>query len=108
MTRDEFTALLRGEMEALLELNNTKGREYAGDADALANFKGEAAELGLTAEQVWHVFANKHWRAISAYCRTGEVLSEDIDGRIRDLALYGFLLLGLARERQLRTRLEAA
>lgn len=98
MTRDEFLAMLDAECGELRRLNETKGHDYAGEQDALSNFKRHAAELGLRPEQVWAVYASKHWDAILTYVREGDVKSEPVEGRVRDLALYLFLLLGLTRE----------
>lgn len=100
MTRNEFQSLMKTEFENLLETNNRKGHDYAGDDDALSNFKKHADELGLTPEQVWAVYAGKHWDSIVTYVREGDVKSEPIEGRIHDLILYGFLLLGLVEEKR--------
>ena len=101
MEREKFVQLMAEEFEQLLELNRVKGRDYAGDEDALRNFKEAAVRLGVSEEQVWAVYADKHWQAILSYCRTPEaVVSEPIEGRVRDLLVYGFLLLGLVSERK--------
>ena len=73
---------------------------YTSDAidDALSNFKDAAYRLGLTPEQVWSVYADKHWQAIMTFCGKGQVESEPIEGRLRDVILYSFLLLGLIEE----------
>ena len=81
------------------ELNRTKGREYASDVDALANFKRRADELDLSPFQVWGIFFGKHSDAIYAYLRAGKTLSEPIEGRIDDAILYLLLLKGLILER---------
>lgn len=99
MDREAFTRLMAAKHEELLRINQTKGVEYAGEADALDNFKRHAAELGLRPTQVWAVYAAKHWDAIISYVRRGEVLSDEgIEGRIDDAILYLYLLLGLVSE----------
>lgn len=100
MTRDEFLAMLDGDYKAIVEINRTKGHDYAGADDALSNFKRHAVELGMTPEQIWAVYASKHWDSVLTYVREGDVKSEPIDGRLHDLILYAFLLLGLIRERR--------
>lgn len=100
MQREAFQDLMKEEFEKLLETNQRKGHDYAGDDDALANFKEQAATLGLTPEQIWGVYASKHWAAIMTYVRESGVQSEPIEGRIHDLILYGFLLLGMVKERR--------
>jgi hypothetical protein len=82
------------------EINNTKGMDYAGEEDALANFKTAAEALALTPEEIWSVLAYKHWSAVMTYVREGGVASEPIEGRLHDLILYCFLMLGLVREKQ--------
>jgi hypothetical protein len=99
MQRDEFISLMQETFTGLVELNTTKGHDYAGDDDALDNFKRHAVSLGLTPEQIWAVYASKHWDAIMTYVREGNVKSEPIQGRIDDCLLYLFLLRGLVAER---------
>ncbi len=100
MRRDDFEVLLREHFDTIVGINQTKGHDYAGDEDALANFKSQAEALGLTPEQVWGVFAGKHWAAVMTFIREGDVASEPIEGRIHDIILYGFLLLGLIEEKK--------
>ena len=90
--------IIEASFDQIRELRATKGKDYSTDADTLANFKEQAAALGLTPEQVWGVFAGKHWAAIMTYCRKGDVASEPIEGRIDDAILYLLLLKGLAAE----------
>lgn len=100
MNRSDFGGLLDREFAVIRALNQTKGHDYAGDEDALLNFKSAAERLGLTPEQVWGVYGDKHWSAIMTFCKEGDVKSEPIEGRIRDVILYGFLLLGLIEEKK--------
>jgi hypothetical protein len=100
MNRSDFQALMEGEFEEIIKLNVQKGHDYAGDEDALANFKKAADRLGVTPELVWAVYGDKHWSAIMTYCKEGQVESEPIEGRIRDVILYGLLLLGLIAEKK--------
>lgn len=99
MTKNEFIELLNRRHLALLALTGSKGEEYSNSADQLANFKRQAADLGLTPEQVNVVFLNKHLDAIKSYVRTGRTLSEDIMGRIDDAILYLMLLSAIIEER---------
>jgi hypothetical protein len=98
MTRDEFLHFMAKNQEQIVALNRTKGQDYAGDEDALDNFKRHAAELGLAPEQIWAVYASKHWDAIMTFVRKGDVASEPIEGRLLDVILYCHLLLGLVAE----------
>lgn len=98
MDDTQFGRMMQADFEALQELAQTKGQDYSGKEDRLASFKQLASDLGLTPEQVWGVFAGKHWTAIMTFVREGDVASEPIEGRIHDLILYGFLLLAMVRE----------
>lgn len=100
MDRSTFTKLLEKSHARELKLNGTKGKDYAGDEDALRNFKEAAAELGLTPEKVLGVYLHKHYSAIRTYIETGAVSSEGIEGRIDDARLYLALLEGLVVEKQ--------
>lgn len=76
-----------------------KGPEYAGDKDALGNFKEAEEEIGTTTKQVWGILARKHWRSITHYVKHGKEFSEEpIEGRIHDMINYLFLLLCLITE----------
>lgn len=100
MDRAEFLAMVDEDYQAIRKINAQKGHDYAGDDDALLNFKRQAKTLDLQPEQIWAVYAQKHWDAIMTYCRAGQVASEPIESRLHDVILYSFLLLGLVRERQ--------
>ena len=84
----------------LIQLCRTKGVEYAGTQDKLANFKNTARECGVDPIQVCYIFMNKHYNAVASYCRDKKVYSEPIIGRIRDCQLYLALLEGLIYERE--------
>jgi hypothetical protein len=102
MTGEQFRQMMREGLEQLIALNETKGRDYAGEDDALRNFKQHAGELGIAPEQVWAVFASKHWDAILTAARhagdDGYRPSEPVEGRVRDLVVYLFLYLAMHRE----------
>lgn len=87
-------------MDALRETVQTKGLKYTeGSGDRLANFKKEAAEIGLTPLQVWSVYFGKHLSAIKHYLKTGQNIGEDIcDTHIHDCIMYLFLLEGLVKD----------
>jgi hypothetical protein len=100
MNRQEFLDLLDREYTTIRRINEVKGHDYAGDEDALSNFKVQAVETGITPEQVWHVLCNKHWSAVQTFVREGAVQSEPIESRLRDVILYCFLLMGLIEEKR--------
>lgn len=103
MKTQEFNEIIGWVFDEIHQLSNSKGKEYAGEDDRLANFKQQAANLGLRPEQVWGVYASKHWSSVMTYIRdmgTGfnRDLSEPIEGRITDLILYLILLRCLVVE----------
>lgn len=100
MDRQQFGEVLEREFNALRELNGTKGKEYSGDEDALRNFKEVARACGITPQQALMTYATKHWQAINSYVKNGRVYSEPIQGRLRDLVLYGLLMIALVEEEE--------
>lgn len=94
MDRATFIAMLHSESENIIALNETKGKEYTPDSDVTENFKRHGERLEVAPAIVWAIYAGKHWDAIEAYCRRGEVSSDEtIEKRVRDLILYLYLLL---------------
>lgn len=86
-------------------LSLLKGGEYAGDVDRLANFRRNAANLDLTMEQVWAVYAAKHWDAVMQYVKDVSVgkkreRMESISGRLDDLIVYAILMKAMVDERE--------
>ena len=98
MNRADFTQFMQDTFDTILELNKSKGHDYAGDGDAFNNFRKNATKLGLSPYQVLAVYRNKHEDAIETWHREGGVKSEPIEGRIIDDIVYLFLLLGMIHE----------
>jgi len=105
VTRDDFLAMLRADHARIVGINQTKGHDYAGDEDALANFKRDPERLQRIAARDpvlarWYVYFHKHLDAVFTFLEEGDVKSEPIDGRIDDAILYLHLLRGLIHERR--------
>ena len=99
MQRDLFMMLLDRVHGELQRLTDTKGKEYAGNSDQLANFKRQAAALGVTPEFILMVYLSKHMDSIRLYCKDkSKASSEPIESRITDAILYLCLLLALIEE----------
>lgn len=103
MNQQEFKAVVEGTLERTADLLVTKGEEYAGSEDRLANFKRGAALTGCTPMQVLFVYASKHYDAIATFIRKDaagneQVLSEPIEGRVDDLINYCLILQALIAE----------
>ncbi len=104
-SHSDYNALVKKTVDQIYELSNLKGGEYAGDTDRLANFRRNADSLGLQNEQVWAVYAAKHYDAIMQYIRDlGEGKTrprlESIAGRADDLIVYLVLFKALLEDRE--------
>lgn len=93
--KQEFDTLKK-ELEDLLV---NKGREYAGDHDALGNFK-TGLDIGVSPEQKLWIFLDKHLSSIKSYIKHGKTFSnETIESRINDAVNYLFLLRCIIAEK---------
>jgi hypothetical protein len=100
-----FKTMIKEEMDLL----NKKGAEYASDADALANFKKRAEDIGIDPKQILWIFLSKHLDSIKSYIKKGkEISDEPIAGRIQDARNYLFLLHCLNEEAKAPAEKEAA
>lgn len=85
-----------------LKILEAKGKDYAGDEDALSNFKQVGAMLGLTKYQVWGAYFLKHVMSITnsiiANPENPQVESEPLEGRITDIINYAVILEALLKE----------
>lgn len=100
MTNKDFNTLFDETVAACAEITRVKGNDYTDGEDKLYNFKKVAEFVGITPEQVWAVYAAKHFLAIMSYCRDGKVESEPINERLHDLINYAMLLKALVWEKQ--------
>lgn len=105
MRTPQFIALLQEIHDKMLSLTRSKGAEYAGDDDQLANFKRLGATLGVIPEKALWVYLTKHLDSLTTYIkdvgdRTPREYSEPITGRVDDAILYLSLLKALILERE--------
>lgn len=103
MNQREFEALCKRIQADTVDILVSKGAEYAGSEDRLANFKRGAASTGVEPLTVLHVYMAKHWDSVSSYVRAkqrGEEpkLSEPIIGRFYDLINYAVLAIALIED----------
>lgn len=103
MNQKEFEELCQQIQRDTTDILILKGREYAGSADRLANFKRNAALSGVDALTVLHVYMAKHWDSFSTYVRDMQArqpreLSEPIEGRLHDLINYAVLAIALIQD----------
>lgn len=105
MRTPQFIALLQETHRKMLDLTASKGAEYAGDRDQLANFKRLGLEMDETPEKaLWHLL-KKHMDSLRTYIMDTErgitrEYSEPITGRVDDAILYLMLLKALIVERE--------
>lgn len=67
MNREDFDKLVEEVMSVTGDLLISKGAEYAGNADRLANFKRNAEKNGQLITEVWKTYYGKHADAIDSY-----------------------------------------
>lgn len=110
MKQSEFAVLVEQIRKETTELLVSKGREYAGDEDRLANFKRGAALTGAEPLTVLFIYMSKHYDALATYVRDQQdgdvmpVLSEPITGRLADLINYAILAWALIVEKEKRVQ----
>jgi len=103
MNQEDFTRLVERINRDTSGLLISKGAEYAGSADRLANFKRGAQLTGTTPLQVALVYLSKHYDALATYIKNDaagnkQILSEPIQGRLNDLINYCYLVSALIEE----------
>lgn len=104
-SHERYAQIVNETVEQINKLSKLKGGEYAGDTDRLANFRRNADSLGLSMEQVWAVYAAKHWDAVQQYVKdiasgTTRPRLESIEGRADDLIVYLILFKAILDERE--------
>jgi hypothetical protein len=100
----DWNKLLDDTFEKVRGLGRDKGGEYSGDQDRLLNFRRNARDNGLTMEQIWRIYASKHWDAIGQYIRDmaegrERTRTEPLSGRVDDLIVYALLFKAMLIER---------
>lgn len=103
MNQQEFQEVVDATVKEIQRLLVSKGGEYAGSEDRLANFKRGASLTGTTALQVAFIYASKHYDAVATYVRdtatgTQRDRSEPIEGRLDDLINYCLFLKAIIKE----------
>lgn len=101
---NRFAVIIANTVEQINKLSDLKGAEYAGDVDCLANFRRNAERLGLSMEQVWAVYVNKHIDAVMQYIQdqsTGKDRErlEPLTSRVDDIIVYMLLFKAMLEER---------
>lgn len=100
----DWDKLVQDAFERVMQLSKLKGEEYSGTVNRLENFRRNANNLDLHAEQVWAVYAAKHWDALMQYVNDTadgktRLTVESLSGRIDDLIVYLLLFEAMHRAR---------
>jgi hypothetical protein len=100
----QYDVLVENTIHAIKKLSTLKGGEYAGDTNRIEDFVRNAVDQGLEPEQIWRVYAAKHWDAIGQYVRDvaggkDRELLEPIHGRADDLIVYLILFKAMVEAR---------
>lgn len=98
MNRQAFADYMEQLFKTKIQKLREEGqKEYAHDEDnAFANFERAAQALGLSREQVWAVYTQKHWDGIVAHIAGHRSQREPVQGRIQDMIVYLFLFHAMA------------
>lgn len=95
--RDQKLTRFFNECEEILE---KKGKDYNPQGVPFSELYNTAVKLGIKPEQVLAVYMDKHWNAIVSHANRGQLESEPIRERLKDLAnycaLYAVMLEGKA------------
>lgn len=102
MNLQDRQKLTREIFDECLAIAESKGTDYSGNEDSLANFKRNAERLGLTKYQVWLVYFAKHidsvMNSIKAHPEYPQTESEPMRERLKDIIVYSVLLIALMSE----------
>lgn len=101
MTFPEFDTFSEKLLNQVVNMKNSKGKEYANSEDRFANFDRLAERLELKNTQIGWVYLTKHLDAIESYIKCGFSHStETIQGRIVDAICYLTLIAGMIQEQE--------
>lgn len=102
MHRNDFISLMEKMHEDEVEEHLKKNADYADreGLNILANFERVATNLGITREMALLIYMEKHMDAIRTYIRYGSVMSEPIEGRIKDARVYLALFRAMVDEKK--------
>ena len=98
-TQEDVADLMAKVFNECYETRASGQKEYAHDeGNALRNFEGLAADLGIGREEVLWVYMKKHLDGILAYIRGHRSQREDVRGRIKDVIVYLILFQAMVED----------
>lgn len=99
MTFEEFNTYQDELLKKVVEMKNTKGKEYANSTSRFANFDRLANRLKQPRLVIALIYFTKHMDAIESYISNSRIYSEEtIQGRILDAITYLTLIGGMIQE----------
>jgi hypothetical protein len=99
MNKAQFNKFIRDTFDRdILDTNKSGQSEYALSEDAFDNFNRLAAEMGIDRKQVLMIFFSKHRDGVISYLKGHKSQREPVQGRIKDMIVYLFLLWGMIEE----------
>ena len=102
MNREDFMNLTEHMQKEEEEEYLKKNADYAdrNGLNILANFERVAKNLNITPQMALLIYMEKHMDAIRTYIRFGSVMSEPIEGRIKDARVYLSLLRAMVEQKK--------
>ena len=102
MNREDFMNLTENMHKEEKEEYLKKNADYADreGKNILANFERVSKHLNITPQMALLVYLEKHMDAIRSYIRYGSVMSEPIEGRIKDARVYLSLLRAMVEQKK--------
>lgn len=99
-TREQVELLMRSIFEECIKTYSTANREYASEANALANFEDAGADMNVPSEVSWWMYYIKHQNGVRSWIRGFRSQREDVRGRIKDMIVYLVLLWAIVEDRE--------
>ena len=101
MNLDQQNAIAKEFFQSCETILTKKGKDYTPENVAFKDVDALAEEIGVEPKHVLWIFFRKHFTAVRAWIKKGQVESEPIEERLKDLANYCALLYVLVkREKQ--------
>lgn len=99
VTFEEFEVYQNKLVNAIYDLGQAKGKEYAHSANRFANFNRLSEELGIPNYVIGWIYCKKHLDSIASFIKEGQTFStETIQSRFQDAILYLMLIGGMVEE----------
>lgn len=85
-------------LNRVVNIFETKGKDYAEKDDRLAQFRKAADKYDLTMPQVLGVYIDKHIESLNKWIKGQELSGEPIEEKLLDIIVYSLLAFKMVRE----------